>query len=370
VTPEPYGLTDLEFAAPGARRALHGLAHQRPLRFAKRVVEVGTEVALAAVRDALARPVAAPLRRIEAGAVAAGPAAPVALYVHYSRTGAVSAMVRRQLAAYREAGFAVVFISMAGNIPAADWAAAGAACALLVQRHNAGLDFGAWHDLAPEVARRFPAAPELLLVNDSVLGPIRPLGPVFAALRAGGEGLFGLTESRQGGVHLQSYLLLARGPAAVADLLGFLGALRLSVSKWMIIRRGELRLSRHMAARGHRVAALFGYRRVLEAAFADAGERAYLYSFHRRIAADPALAAEQLWRWPLNPTHHLWRVLVRGFGYPFVKTELVRRNPGRLPAVADWPALLGGDSPAPAGELAEHLALLDAAAHEAVRLPG
>lgn len=361
MTVEPYRLTDLEIAGPGARRALHGLAHQQPLRFARRVGEVGAEVALAAVRDALAPPRADPILRLEPGAVACEPSDPVALYVHYSASGRISPMVRRQLATYREAGFAIVFISMADAIPAADWAAAAADCALLVQRRNFGLDFGAWHDLAPEVARRWPQAPELLLANDSVLGPIRPMAPVLAALRGGGEGLFGMTESRQGGVHLQSYVLLACGQGAVADLLVFLRDLRLSVSKWLVVQRGELALARHMAARGHRVAALFGYRWLVAAALADPAERAYLLALHPRLAADPAVAARQLWTWPLNPTSHFWQAIVRRKGFPFLKTELIRRNPGRLPGVADWPTLVGPDAPCPPAMVAEHLRLLDAA---------
>lgn len=358
----PYRLTDLEIAGPGARRALHGLAHQQPLRFARRVAEVAGEVALAAFRDALAPPRAALILRQEAGAIACRPDDPVALYVHYSASGRISPMVLRQLAGYREAGFAVVFISMADAIPEADWAAAAAECALLVQRRNFGLDFGAWRDLAPEVARRWPQAPELLLANDSVLGPIRPMAPVLVALRGGGEGLFGMTESRQGGVHLQSYLLLARGQPTVLDLLAFLRDLRLSVSKWLVVRRGELALARHMAGRGHRVAALFGYRRLVAATLADPAERGYLAALHPRLAADPVAAARQLWTWPLNPTSHFWQAIIRREGFPFLKTELVRRNPGRLPGVAAWPALVPPDAPCPSAMLAEHLRLLDAVA--------
>ena len=73
-------------------------------------------------------------------------------------------------------------------MPEADWQAARQHCALVAQRRNFALDFGAWQDLAREARRRWPAATELLLANDSVLGPILPLGPVLAALRAGGDG--------------------------------------------------------------------------------------------------------------------------------------------------------------------------------------
>ena len=241
----------------------------------------------------------------------------IALYVHYSANGQVSDMVRYQLGLLGELGFAIVFISMAACIPEDDWQAARALCALVVQRENFGRDFGAWHDLMPEVRRRWPHPEELILANDSVLGPIHPFAAVIEAMRAGGEGLFGLTESLQGGPHLQSYLLLARGKAAVRDLMRFLQTLHVSHSKWLLVQMGEIRLARWMRRRGHRVAAVFGYDRLVQAAVADPAERQRLMGSNvdlrdlDRLAADQAAAL--LHEWPLNPTQHLWHVLATKF---------------------------------------------------------
>jgi hypothetical protein len=87
-----------------------------------------------------------------------------------------------------------------------------------------------------------------------------------------------------------------------------------------------------MLARGHRVAALFGYDRIAGALRPDD-----LRPLGPRFAEPDAVD-----RYPLNPTHHLWRVLIERFGFPFLKTELVQRNPERLPGVDAWPALVDG----------------------------
>lgn len=283
----------------------------------------------------------------------------IALYVHYSATGQISDMVRHQLRLLGQSGFAIVFISMAARIPLGDWQAVRELCALVVLRRNFGLDLGAWHDLIPEVRRRWPRPIELILANDSVLGPIRPLAPVIDAMRAGGNGLFGLTESLQGGPHLQSYLLLARGEAAVADLMRFLRSVYVSHSKWLVVQMGEIRLARWMRRRGHRVAAVFGYDRLVRAAVADPAERQRLTESSARLRdldqIPPDEAAALLHEWPLNPTQHLWHVLVTKFGDPFVKTELIRRNPGRLPGVDAWPEVVPPDSPCPLPMLRAHL---------------
>lgn len=341
-TVEELRLSDLSLAPPGLARLRHGVAARSWLRFALRVIEVGTEVALATALDRL-RPLRGGIRRIEPGraAVAGGG---LALYLHWSPDGRVSGMVRAQVAGWWEAGFDVVFVSNAAP-PDADWEALAETTVLRIARDNIGRDFGAWRDALAAARERLGPREELLFANDSMLGPVRPLAPVIAALRAGGEGLFGLTESRGGGAHLQSYLLLARGVAAVAEVTRHLDACRPSRSKWRLVQQGEIGLTRRMLEKGHRVAALFGYDRVGAAIDPTA-----LLRFGPRFAESGALE-----RYPLNTTHHLWRELVERFGFPYLKTELVLRNPGRLPGVESWREVV---APADLSLVETHLAAM------------
>jgi hypothetical protein len=340
----PPCLTDLAADGAGSARVLHGLATRSPARFLRRVAEVGWELATTGLLDAW-RPLTGGLTR-QAPGRASWRGQSLCLYLHWSPTGAVSAMVLDQVEGWRALGFDVVFVSNT-RMPEADWNRVGEATALRLTRDNVGRDFGAWRDALalalPLALARFGTPRELLLANDSVLGPIRPLPPLVAAWRAGGEGLFGMTESPGGGPHLQSYALLARGEAAVGVVSQHLAAQRDRRGKWRVVREGELGLTARARAAGVRCAALFGYARVLAAVDAPA-----------RAALGPRFAsADALARFPLNPTHHLWRVLVERLGFPYLKTELIRRNPGRLPGVEDWRALVG---PAELARIEAHLA--------------
>jgi hypothetical protein len=364
---EPLRLTDLHDETVGVRRLAHGYATSGTLkRLALRGINVVAEVLGALPSDLIRklRPVLAEPMRMEPGVQPGSGVTRIALYVHYSASGQVSDMVRYQLAKLRRSGFAVVFISMAVHIPDDDWQAVCRLCALVVQRQNFGRDFGAWHDLMPQVRALWPGLDELMLVNDSVLGPIYTLGPVIDTMRAGGDGLFGLTESLQGGAHLQSYMLLARGKAAVADLMRFVETMHISHSKWLLIQMGEIRLARWMRKRGHRVAAVFGYDRLVQAAVADPAERTRLAASYARLKGIEQLSDEKaaalLHAWPLNPTHHLWHLLASQFGGPFLKTELVLRNPGRLPDVDAWPAVVPADAPCSLPVLRAHLKTMQA----------
>jgi hypothetical protein len=307
------------------------------------------------------RPSAPSILRMETGLDPQSEACSLAIMVQYCPSGTLSEMVLHQIATYRAQGFAVVLVSNSPVFPEQAWQQARREAALVVHRRNRGLDFGAWKDLVPLALARWRTADELLLVNDSVLGPIRPVTPIFTAMRAAGPGYFGILESIQGGPHLQSWFTLARGRAAVTETAAFLAALHLSRSKWKIVQRGELQMARHMRTKGHRVAVAHSYEALVDTALAEPSERHYLDRaipfWLNEVGASKARAL--LLRHPVNPAHHLWRVLTGPAGCPFLKTELVRRNPGGLPDVETWPSLVPADSPCSIEMLKGHLALLD-----------
>jgi hypothetical protein len=333
---------DLVLEPPGARRLAHSLVHQAPIRFVRRVMEVGAEVTKARLVDAvMARRLRASqvLRHIPGGALPTTGGRRVALYLHYSPTGLISDMVVAQLAGYRALGFDIAFATNAETVDEAGWRAAAPHCWRLIHRRNLGFDFGAWRDSAALLLDSARLPDELLLVNDSVVGPIHALGPLLDRARMLGPGATGLTESRQGGVHLQSYFVLVSGAEAVADTLDFLRLLRLSTAKWLMVQRGEFGLTRHLIQCGHRVAALFGYAQAVDAMLSSPEERRYLAAFAPRHFRGEGPRVNLL-RWPVNPTVHLWRGLLRCMDFPFVKVSVLHNNVGRLPGVDAWPTLL------------------------------
>jgi lipopolysaccharide biosynthesis protein len=322
-------LSDVLEPLDGGRRLLNRLPLHAPLRCLHRVAQVAAELAWTGVVDRVA-PLHGQILDVAPGAQMPRYGS-LALYVHWSPTGRISAMVRRQVALWHANGFDVFFITNA-KPPKADWDAIAESSVLRIMRNNAGRDFGAWRDAAAIAMRNMPWPTEILLANDSVLGPFRPLEPLVAAWRKGGEGLFGLTESLGGGAHLQSYALLARGAGAIGTMLDHLAELSYYRSKWRLVQQGEIGLTRRMRVDGHRCAALFGYRALCESA---------------AVRPDRAL----------NPTHHLWRELIERQGFPYLKTELVLRNPGHLPGVERWDELV------PAAEallIREHLTVMSA----------
>ncbi len=295
----------------------------------------------------------------------------IAVYAHYASTGRVSAMVLEQLATYAAQGFQILFVSMAAALDESDMARLKNLCRAIVVRQSFGRDFGAWRDVLSTGSVRRDQVQELLLVNDSVLGPIRPVEPLFERMRRA-EGLWGLVNSDQNGAHLQTFFLLARGRSAVDATFAFFQDLVLSTDKEIVIANGELAFSSAIARRGVPVWALYGLRSIETAALADSrsrletalalGNRDLADYLNRHPDASPDEVNLRIRNvmadTPVNPTHQFGEVLVRAFDFPFLKTELLNVNPTNMSIAATWRELAPEASRCSIDMIVEHLCLL------------
>jgi Rhamnan synthesis protein F len=267
----------------------------------------------------------------------------IAVVCHYDRAGRIREDLRHYLAELARCGFAIVFVSNAARLQPAEMEFLQKQCAGVIMRRNAGFDFSAWRDALVAYDLPRPDTAMLVLVNDSVYGPIRSLWPVLGAIDFSAADLWALTDSWQLRYHLQSYFLIA-GPRVLASATwkDFWGTVRPLAFKRWVIRRFEVGLSQAMLRAGFRLAAVWPYETLLaDAAAAPRGEAEKI--------ADPLLAAgprhaRQIREaiadgMPLNPTSDLWRPLIRR-GYPFLKRELLRENPTRVGDLWDWRAVL------------------------------
>ena len=236
------------------------------------------------------------------GRAALGPR--VAVVAHYDGQGLLSASVRHYLSELAVNKFSVVFVSNSGSLSpdALQWLQS--LCSAIIVRRNVGYDFGAWREAIEHLGLPIAGTEMLVLANDSVYGPIRPLSETFERIRLDKAPVWGLTESWQHGYHLQSYFLVF-GTAVLQSQAWrqFWAQVRPAPSKHWLIRHYEVGLTQAMLQAGFACRAAWPY---------EMGE--------------PATArSKQLF----NPTAHHWRDLLSA-GFPFIKRELLHRNPARI----------------------------------------
>ena len=153
-----------------------------------------------------------------------------------------------------------------------------------------------------------------------------------------------ITESFDTRYHLQSYFLLFNNAVLRAPKFRkFWEGMRYIENKRVVIFKYEIGLSQMLLKAGFRLRALNPYRQLTGAVLArlqdDAeAEKHPLLDEH----ADNVLKHINLGV-PLNPTHYFWDDLVTAFQCPFIKRDLLEKNPVGIPLLGNWRTAIASD---------------------------
>jgi lipopolysaccharide biosynthesis protein len=246
------------------------------------------------------------------------------LFAHYDVDGVIADHVRSYLEALGSCGFKIVVISTASLDMAARQGLTPDVIDVIV-RENIGLDFGSW-------ARGFNdwahcCTGDLLLANDSVYAPIGDLAAAVSELSGNGADVRGMVLSQEFQPHLQSwFLLFSKRVWQHPDFRTFLNQPFGDLTKTEIILRGEVGLAEFMSRNGFSSYSAFP---------------------PQKDMLPPRIAA--------NPTHFLWREIICDAGLPFIKVELLRDNPMKLPGISDWRMIVAEKAPAMLAPIERHL---------------
>lgn len=328
-----------------------------PIRRLMRGMHVRLERGVAGPLGRLRNPHQVVARRPEDG-IALGPK--IVLFLHWDSAGKVREALFHYIGELAETGRSVVFITNSGCLDPVAETRLAALCAGIMVRRNIGYDFGGWRDAIETLDLPRADTQEIIIANDSVFGPVRPLAPLLDCFDYETADVWGLTDSWQSRYHLQSYFV-GFGPRAIRAqaFRDFWRRVIPAPSKSYVIGTYEVGLTQAMLRAGLRAEALWRYEDMIRqidreglVPYLDSGSAGgsridpvdLTRSLHVLRLRD-AIARRQ----PLNPTADLWRHLLRN-GYPFLKRELLRDNPTRIEDVGDWTRVLRdelGVDPAP-----------------------
>jgi ribosomal protein L30/L7E len=265
----------------------------------------------------------------------------VALFIHYDKHGRVGDHVLAYVRTLYNNGFSVIFVSNSGHLHPDFLLALKPLCRAIVIRRNVGYDFGAIREALELFGLPRRNTRRLLIANDSVYGPLSSLEPMLARADFATADVWGATESWQHRYHLQSYFLLV-GPKVMAHpaWVSFWRQVRPVSSKQWVVDHYEIGLTQKLLKAGLRCRPLWPYNELIdqvvnEPLHLDPESAAQDPMTQMRLLATRRLRTAIAHRAPLNPTADLWRQLLQA-GFPFLKVELIRKNPTGVPDVADW----------------------------------
>ncbi|MBB6250983.1 rhamnan synthesis F family protein [Nitrospirillum iridis] len=291
-----------------------------------------------------------------AGSVPLEDARKVAVLNHYDQRGVVHDYVVYFAAKLAEAGYAVIFASNCPKLSETETAKVLPHVAWVLKRRNIGWDFGAFKDAIALIPNP-GSLDHLLITNDSIYGPLHDIDQVVGEADPKLAGVWGLTDSWDRHFHLQSYFLIFHQAVLQHPSFGkFWNAVRYYRRKHWVIRDYEIGLTRFFLRAGIHCRALLPYRSMvseisgpIDAAATNATGHVSKYLRHMQMAITNG--------WPLNQTHYFWDYLITYKHCPFIKRDLLQRNPVSIPQLQRWEEVVHASSDYDTNLILRHLQL-------------
>jgi lipopolysaccharide biosynthesis protein len=259
-----------------------------------------------------------------------------AVYVHFDPHGVVHDYVVHQVRSLAEAGFGVTFVTNSPKLPQASVASIIPICSAIIWRHNTGYDFGAYKDGISSVAN-LDQLDALVIMNDSVYGPFWPLSEVLARIDRTKTDFWGIADNWEHQYHLQSFFICFFSKTLrSAAFKRFWHRFPYVNTKSWIIRNGEIRLTQALGRdrlKGQALAPYWSIAEHMKSCFADL--RNMTSEGWEQTTIDLAERAVLQGR-PINPMHYFWEAMIRDFNCPFIKRELLQKNPANIPFTSRW----------------------------------
>lgn len=262
------------------------------------------------------------------------------LFAHYHRASLILEDVVYYLQHLYEQGCEIIFLSNSKRLINKEIEKVKPYVRVIIHRRGRGLDFGSWY-VGWRYAREHLNLEDyelLLLVNDSVYGPIFSLHKLFDFIEGSKYDVVGVTSSLEVKYHLQSYFLaFKRNVFLSSGFQKFFKDYKFFNRKRTVIKKYEIGLSQYLLKIGYKIGAYCEYIDLLKLV-----TKRHPYYDH-------------ILYHPVNPTHHLWDVLIEKKRCPFLKKELILVNPSRIQNVNQWPSLLSKYNPRLKEIILEHI---------------
>ncbi len=217
-------------------------------------------------------------------------------FSHYDKDGIIDPYVIHYLEKLLSLGCDIIFVSAAEAIAKNELENMKNICAQVILKENIGYDFGSWKTALTSSEQLLGNYEKLILCNDSVYGPFHDLQNIFLQMQERELDVWGITESRDMGYHLQSYFLVFdKKVFQDFKFLHFWESYTIYKYKRNVIEYYEVGLSRYMLKNAYKLAAY--------------------------CPMDQSMSDTY------NMSHFSWKSLITDKGCPFLKIELLRDNP-------------------------------------------
>jgi lipopolysaccharide biosynthesis protein len=256
----------------------------------------------------------------------------LAIFVHYDKDGLFDPYVEFYIRSLREVAEKIIFITTS-ILDEENLSKVRAHCDDLIVRENVGYDFMSYK--VGLAACDLTLYDEVLICNDSVYGPLYPLGELMKRMSNEPCDYWGMSESFQYLHHLQSYFLVFKQRALRSDAFGeFWNKVGVIESKADLILEYEIGLSSVFQKIGLQQGVAFA----IENEKKEARKKivSFLLQGSYRKARNVYKRCHDGGDFACNTTLLFWDILIRNYRFPFLKSAVLRHNAFGDKAVKDY----------------------------------
>ena len=198
----------------------------------------------------------------------------------------------------------IVFVSTAEELSSDEIASIEPYCKDIIVKKNIGYDFGAWKTGLDYLGESLAEYDSLILCNDSVYGPLFDLETIMTSMQP--YDFWSMTDNYEIEYHLQSYFVVYHKTAFTHSVFQtFWENFKIYEDKQTLIEHNEIAFSQDMMHTG--------------------------LSYHSYYSVKDKNY--------VNVLQYHWDTLIQEHQFPFIKKELLKRNPLGLP-IDNWSTIV------------------------------
>jgi lipopolysaccharide biosynthesis protein len=233
----------------------------------------------------------------------------VCIFSHFNALGKITLGAVHQLRQLKACGFSVIFVSTSAMNNSDELDELKSLVDVLIIRINVGYDFGSWAT-GLMFANYGYGLNRLILLNDSVIGPLVPLGELLSSRTSAENDLWGITANTEILWHVQSYFFCFEKKAIDSKILPiFFSKVGVHKHKKSIIVLYEVGMSLLAKKLKLRIGTIISQEDILKTL------PRHIY----RLLGFPDLK--------LNPIIRCVDHLIKCHRLPYIKREFIERNP-------------------------------------------
>lgn len=269
----------------------------------------------------------------------------IVLFAHFDKDGFIDDYVLQYLKELKKLDVDIIFISNSPFLKKKEINKIKPYIYTIILHWYPGRDFGSWFiglSLYKDIILKKNF---LILCNDSVYGPFhvknRPDFKTHVKKILETADFGGFTDSWEGKYHIQSYFLIFNKGILESNIFwDFWKNFIFFDEKRKVIEKYEIGLTQYLIKEKFKPKVCCSYNEIISII----QEKFHEYPFKELIKY-----------FPVNPTHFFWDVLIKEMGFPFLKIELIRDNPSKIPFVFLWKKFLEKNTNAPTQLFFNHL---------------